>query len=202
MGEHLYRLLCSYGFPPLHWQYNPNKKCTHQRTYLAQNRKLLCVWGGGGGGGVLGVVRLGASHIHRCLLRFSSPCLHPFWHLTWETLTWGFKHWALSITVDPRLWGTSAGWARRNFFIFFSILRAVYFSICAWEGNNSSSGPLRPPPSSAFTYTHSRRRESHCGHYHSGFQTSSQHHQLAVLPLCVCVRACVYVCVSVYLRGK
>lgn len=65
-----------------------------------------------------GVVRLRASHIHRSLQWFFLPGLHPLWHWTCETLTWGFKRWALSITVDLRLWGTSAVRARLIFFFF------------------------------------------------------------------------------------
>ena len=134
-------------FPTAPLTIQPKQKIYSPEDKSSTKQEItLCVWGRGV------FVRLGASHIHRSLLRFSSPCLHPFWHLTWETLTWGFKHWALSITVDPRLWGMSAGWARLIF--FFSILRAVYSSVCAWEGNNSSSGPLRPPPLLLCLYLH------------------------------------------------
>lgn len=154
--------------------------------------------GGGGGGGVLGVVRLGASHIHRCLLRFSSPCLHPFWHLTWETLTWGFKHWALSITVDPRLWGTSAGWARRNFLFFFPY-SAPCTSLFAPERVIIAAQALsvRPPPPPLPTHTRG------VGSLIVVITIQAFKHPLNIINsqffhcVCVCARACmsVWVCI-------
>ena len=200
MGEHLYRLLCSYGFPPLHWQYNPNKKFTHQRTYLAQNRKLLCMCVGGWDS---------ENHIFiRGLLRFSLPCLHPFWHLTWETLTWGFKHWALSITVDPRLWGTSAGWARLNFFFFLTPCTSLFAPERVIIAAQALSIHPPPPP----LPTHTRGVGSLIvvitiqAFKHPLNIINSQFFHCVSVSVCVCVCVCVCarvcVCVSVYLRGK